>query len=66
MFVIGDSVRGGLYGGQPSLEPTDLDFGQMRSTTDFRRVYATVLDRWLGVEHQLVLGEKFEPIGFLS
>lgn len=65
MFIVGDAVRGGLYGGQPSLEATDVDFGQMRFTTDFRRVYATILDRWLGLEHDSVLGAKFAPLDLL-
>ena len=45
-FVAGRMVRGGHYGAMPSL--TDLDDGNMRFTTDFRRVYATMIDRWLG------------------
>jgi uncharacterized protein (DUF1501 family) len=41
MFVLGDSVKGGLYGEPPSL--TDLDDGDLKYTTDFRNVYATLL-----------------------
>lgn len=66
MFVIGDPVRGGLYGRAPSLAASDLDFGQMRFTTDFREVYATMLDRWLGMESSLVLGEKYEGLGLFG
>jgi uncharacterized protein (DUF1501 family) len=47
MFVVGKSVRGGHYGERPSL--TGLDAGDnLVYTTDFRRVYATVIERWLG------------------
>jgi uncharacterized protein (DUF1501 family) len=46
MFIVGKGVRGGFYGQPPSL--TDLDDGNMKMTTDFRRVYATMIDEWLG------------------
>src|SRR5439155_5838382 len=44
MFVVGGEVKGGVYGGYPSL--TDLEDGDLRYTTDFRRVYATMLKQW--------------------
>jgi uncharacterized protein (DUF1501 family) len=68
LFVVGSAVRGGqLYGAQPSLNESDLDTdGNMRFTTDFRSVYATILDNWLGdVDSERVLGEPFAPVGFL-
>jgi uncharacterized protein (DUF1501 family) len=66
LFVIGNSVRGGLYGQQPSLAATNLDVaGNMKFTIDFRSVYATVLDKWLGVDSKTVLGASFENIGFI-
>lgn len=67
LFVIGNAVRGGLYGQQPSLAVTDLDeVGNMKFTVDFRSVYATVLDKWLGGDSQAVLGSRFENLGFLG
>jgi uncharacterized protein (DUF1501 family) len=48
MFVIGKGVNGGLHGRHPSL--TDLDDGNMKMTTDFRRVYATMIKEWLGYD----------------
>ena len=45
MFLLGNAVKGGFYGEPPSL--TNLDNGNLRYTTDFRSVYATVLERWL-------------------
>lgn len=63
MFVVGGRVKGGVYGEHPSL--TNLDDGDLRYTTDFRRVYATVLDRWLNADSRNVLGNTFEPIEFL-
>jgi uncharacterized protein (DUF1501 family) len=65
LFVLGNAVRGGLYGDHPSL--TDLDEGgDLKHGIDFRAVYATVLDNWLGVDSQAVLGGNFEDLGFLG
>jgi uncharacterized protein (DUF1501 family) len=67
LLVIGNPVRGGIYGQQPSLAATDLDSaGNMKFTVDFRSVYSTILDRWLGVDSKAVLGGAFENVGFLS
>ena len=61
-FVIGNPVKGGLYGTPPSL--TNLVLGDnLESTTDFRRVYATLIEEWLGVDATKVLGQKFESLG---
>jgi uncharacterized protein (DUF1501 family) len=48
MFVVGKGVKSGFYGKHPSL--TDLDDGNMKMTTDFRRVYATLIKEWLGYD----------------
>ncbi len=48
MFIVGKGVKGGFYGQHPSL--TDLDDGNMKMTTDFRRVYATMIKEWLGYD----------------
>ncbi len=60
MFVVGKPVRGGRYGLVPSLtELTDGD--NLRHTTDFRRVYATVAEGWLGYRDTgKLLGANFE------
>ena len=64
MFVWGGPVRGGVYGESPSL--TDLDDGDLKCTTDFRSVYATLLDGWLGADHTAVLGRGFAKLPFLA
>ncbi len=65
LFVIGGGVRGGVYGDHPNL--TDLDeTGDLRFHTDFRCVYATVLERWLGSPSADVLGGEFAPMSFLA
>jgi uncharacterized protein (DUF1501 family) len=57
MFLVGGRVRSGVVGEHPSLG--QLDDGNLRHHTDFRQVYATVLDRWLGVPSRQVLGQEF-------
>lgn len=61
MFVIGKPVKGGHYGLPPSL--TELSEGDnLRHTTDFRRVYATATQGWLGYpDTRSLLGEDFAP-----
>jgi len=67
IFVIGDAIHGGLYGKQPSLASADLDdAGNPKFTVDFRSVYATILNKWLGGDAGQVLGSDFEDVGFLS
>jgi uncharacterized protein (DUF1501 family) len=63
MLLVGHKLKGGLHGKPPSL--TDLDDGDLKYTTDFRRVYATLLDKWFNADSTKVLGAKFEPVGFL-
>lgn len=60
LFVAGPSVKGGVVGKHPSL--ADLDAGDLKFHTDFRRIYATQLDTWLGCDCRLVLGEKWEHV----
>jgi len=66
MYMIGKSVKGGHYGKPPSL--TELDEGDnLVFTTDFRRVYASVIDGWLGCrDTQRLLSGKFEPFPVFS
>lgn len=61
MFVAGKSVKGGQYGAIPSL--TKLDEGDnLIYTTDFRRVYATMIAGWLGLhDTRPLLNGQFEP-----
>jgi len=64
VFVMGDSVRAGFHGDQPSL--TDLDNGDLKTTTDFRAVYGEVLSKVLQADPARVLDKPFAPIGFLA
>ena len=60
MFVLGAGVRGGLFGRAPALD--ELDDGDPVFTTDFRSVYATVIERWFGASAKSVLGEDFATL----
>jgi uncharacterized protein (DUF1501 family) len=64
VFVIGGGVKGGLYGEHPSLDA--LDAGNMRFTTDFRSVYATVLEKWLQRPSSGIVGPGFAPLPLLA
>ncbi|PYR46819.1 MAG: hypothetical protein DMF89_20825 [Acidobacteria bacterium] len=60
-FVIGNAVKGGMYGAPPSLTNLVLD-GNLENTTDFRQVYASLID-WMGADSGKVLGQKFKAMG---
>jgi uncharacterized protein (DUF1501 family) len=60
LFVAGPSVKGGVVGKHPSL--ADLDAGDLKFHTDFRRIYATQLDSWLKCDSKTVLGAKWEHV----
>ena len=64
MFVAGSQVVGGLVGKHPSM--SDLTDGDIKYHTDFRRVYATLLDDWLGVDSKGVLDEAFEKLPLID
>ena len=66
MFMIGKPVQGGHYGQLPSL--TELDPGDnLIHTTDFRRVYATAINGWLGYgDTHTLLGGDFEPFDMFA
>jgi uncharacterized protein (DUF1501 family) len=63
LFLVGGGVKGGMYGALPDLTATNM--GNLRFSTDFRSVYATVLERWLGRPSNTILGGSFTPIGAL-
>lgn len=64
MFLIGGQVAPGIHGAHPSL--TDLDQGDLRYGVDFRSVYATVLERWLGIGSQAILGGRFPGVDVIK
>lgn len=64
-FLCGAPVRGGLYGKHPSLAKLD-DNADLRFTTDFRSIYATIIEDWFGAKSKDVLGERFGKLDCLK
>jgi len=64
MFLIGSQVKGGLYGEHPSLSDLD-DNRNLKYEVDFRAVYGTALEGWLGADQMGTLGARYENVGFI-
>ncbi len=63
MFLMGPKITPGLLGQHPSL--TDLDSGDLKYNTDFRSVYATILQNWLETPSKPILGSQFQTLPIL-
>ena len=59
-FVLGNAVKGGFYGEYPSLELSEQVQGDMRFNNDFRGIYATLLDQWMGIDPSTILNDNYE------
>ena len=64
-FVIGDRVKGGEYSEFPSTAPQDLEQGDLVPNTDFRSVYSTILEDWMGLDANPLVGGNFEKVSFI-
>jgi uncharacterized protein (DUF1501 family) len=62
VFLAGPGVKGGLVGATPSLTDLDPRHGDLKVQTDFRRVYAGVLEDWLGLASKDALGGSYERV----
>ena len=66
LFAIGGNVRGGIYGTAPNLNPDpgnptlENNGADVHYETDFRSVYARVIDNWLGADSLAVLGGDYK------
>ena len=65
LFAFGSRVRGGVHGEAPSLRSLD-SAGNVRYSTDFRRIYASVLENWWQLPSERVLQRRFEPLKFIA
>ena len=65
-FVIGDAIKGGLYGEYPSLAEEKLMDGDLHFNNDFRGLYATLLEDWLGLDSKPIVNGSFEKFNFIS
>ncbi len=63
VLLAGPSVAAGLHGSMPSL--LDLENDDLRYTVDFRQVYTTVAQQWLGIPGSRVVGGEFEKLPLL-
>jgi uncharacterized protein (DUF1501 family) len=63
LFIAGGKVKGGIYGEHPSL--TDLDNGDLKHAIDFRSVYATVVEKWLGRSTTGIIAGNFDTVAFV-
>ena len=65
-MVIGQPVQGGQYGEYPSLAAADLLEGDLRANHDFRNLYTTLAEQWLGLDGGAVIGGRFEGVGLFD
>ncbi len=66
MFLMGGKVKGGLFGAEPSLAPADLTDGDVKYNTDFRSVYASILQDWLKTNSLPILGKQFPTMPIVA
>ena len=65
-FVVGEQVKGGIYGTYPSLEPSEQEEGgNLKSSMDFRSLYTTILEDWMHMDPVPIVGGNFEKVPFL-
>ena len=64
VFLVGSKVKSGLVGKHPSLD--DLDDGDVKFHTDFRSIYAALLEKWLGWPAAPILGDMWKPAECLA
>jgi uncharacterized protein (DUF1501 family) len=65
-FVIGDKVKGGHYGEYPSLKAEKLVQGDLNPSMDFRGIYSTILDKWMGMDPVPIVNGTYEQPAFLN
>lgn len=66
MFLLGHNIKGGIVGNHPSLKPADLDRGDLKFHTDFRCVYATILDKYMKADSKAILGASFKHLPLIG
>ena len=65
-FALGPSVKGGIYGDYPSTDASQLEQGDLVPNQDFRGVYSTIAEDWLGLDPVPIVDGHFEKPGFIS
>ena len=64
-FVIGEGVKGGEYGEYPSTNTEERQQGDLVPNTDFRSVYTTIAENWMGLDANPLVGGTFEKPSFV-
>jgi uncharacterized protein (DUF1501 family) len=65
-FVVGENIKGGIYGEYPSLEPNKQEEGgNLKSSMDFRSLYTDILEDWLGLDPAPIVGGNYEKLRFI-
>jgi uncharacterized protein (DUF1501 family) len=65
-FAVGEAVKGGIYGDYPSLEPSKQEEGgNLKYNTDFRQIYATIVEDWFGLNAAPIVNGRFDKVEFL-
>ena len=59
-FLIGDRVKGGMYAEYPALAPEKQLNGDLYFNHDFRSIYATILEQWMGVNPDPIVNGHFD------
>ena len=65
-LAIGDPVQGGMYSEYPSLREGDLLEGDLHFNIDYRGIYGTIVENWLGLDPVPVVGGNFEQLAFVK
>jgi hypothetical protein len=64
-FLLGDPVKGGMYGEYPSLKENDLTIGNLQFNNDFRSTYSSILERWMEIDAKPIVNGSFEQFAFV-
>lgn len=65
-FVLGDRVAGGQYSEYPSMKAQDLEQGDVVPNHDFRGVYSTILEDWMGLDAKPIVEGSFEKLAYIG
>ncbi len=65
-IAVGDPVVAGYHGEYPSRKPEDLQFGDLVPNIDFRSVYSTIVEDWMGLDANPVVGGSFEKPSYIK
>ena len=64
-YIIGQPVNGGMHGEYPSLKEEDQLDGDLCFNVDFRSVYSTIIDKWMGLDARSAIGGNYEHLDFV-